>query len=106
MMNDRIMVKVMATEKCLYFRTVSWKKKSPREFCILRKDILWLRHETHLVLNDLFCFAEIRREPDAGAAIEFTWMKKDLYTGFVNGWSQTVTLPLGPLLDFAERGGL
>lgn len=105
-MNDRIMVKVTATENCLYFRTIAWDRKSPREFCIPKTSILRLRRERYLVVNDIYCFAEIHREPDASVSIEFTWMKKDLYTGNVEGWSQIISLPLGPLLIFAERGGL
>lgn len=31
-MRDRILVKVSASEYCIHFKTVSWRRKSPRTF--------------------------------------------------------------------------
>lgn len=105
-MDNRIMVKATATEHCVCFRTVSRERKSPREFYILRDKLLQLRRQSYLVVNDIHCFAEIYREINARVTITFYWLNERGSNGAIDGWKQTVTLPLGPLLDFAERGGI
>ena len=105
MNNNRIMVKATTTERCVCLRTISWAKKSPFQFYIPRKDLLRLRQETYLVVNDLYSFAEIYRRPGARVQIRFYWLSEQGCTGSMQGWKQEVMLPMGQLLDFAERGG-
>ena len=38
-MNDRTMVKVRCDKELLYIRTISWEKKSPHRFAILRSEL-------------------------------------------------------------------
>ena len=105
-MDDRVMIKATTTEHCVCFRTVSAARKSPRSFYIQRDDLLKLRQHSYLVVNDIHCFAEIYREIDARVTIRFYWLSEHGGDGKMDGWNQIVTLPLGKLLDFAERGGI
>ena len=105
-MENRIMVKATASGDCVYFKTVCRERKSPREFCFLRSELLKMRQKSFLVSKDMRSFAEIYRENNARVVIIFNWLDEDLYTGELKGWKQRVTLPLGTLLDFAERGGI
>lgn len=103
-MNDKIMVKMTASDQCIGFRTVSRERKSPRTFYILRHELLRLRQTGNVIVTDLQCFAELRRETGDRVTITFCWLSEGC-NGNLVGWKQTVMLPLNRLLDFAERGG-
>ena len=103
-MDDRIMVKVNASDHCIGFRTVSRERKSPHTFYILPHELLRLRQTGYLIVSDLQCFAELRRGTGDRATITFWWLSEGC-NGSISGWKQTVMLPLNRLLDFAERIG-
>ena len=44
-MNDRTMIKVRCDKELLYIRTISWEKKSPHRFAILRSELQKLEQE-------------------------------------------------------------
>lgn len=44
-MNDRTMIKVRCDKELLYIRTISWQKKSPHRFAILRSELQKLEQE-------------------------------------------------------------
>lgn len=58
------------------------------------------KHKTRI-----HCFAEIYRQIDATVLIRFYWLRERGFNGRTEGWNQSVVLPIGKLLDFAERGG-
>ena len=45
-MNQRTLVKLTASEYCIGFRTVSFKRKSPRQFFVTRDELKKLKEET------------------------------------------------------------
>ena len=104
-MNNRIMVKASASEQYIRFRTISRERKSSREFCFLRSELLQLRKQSYVVSSDLYAFAELRREPCDRVSITFYWLNVNCYNDAVSGWRQTVTLPFEKLMDFALNGG-
>lgn len=103
-MDDRILVKLSVSEKHICFRTVSRERKSPREFYILRDEVLKLKGQSYLVAKDIYCFAELYREYGNRVTITFYWLDAR-FDDSVTGWKQTVSLPFDLLMDFAERGG-
>ena len=103
-MDDRVMVKLTASGQCIGFRTVSRERKSPRTFYILRHELLRLRETGYLIVSDLQCFAELRRETGDRVTITFCWLSEGC-GGSLTGWKQTVMLSLNRLLDFAEQTG-
>ncbi len=103
-MDDRIMVKVSVSDQCIGIRTVNRERKSPRTFYILRHELLRLRETGYLIVSDLQCFAELRRETGDRVTVTFCWLSEGC-GGSLTGWKQTVMLPLNRLLDFAEQVG-
>ena len=47
-MNDRTMIKVRCDKELLYIRTISWQKKSPHRFAILRSELQKLEQEPNI----------------------------------------------------------
>ena len=105
-MNNRVMVKASASEQYISFRTISRERKSSREFCFLRSELLQLKKQSFVISRDIYAFAELRREPFDRVSITFYWLNVNCYDDSVGGWRQTVTLPFNKLMDFALRGGL
>ena len=62
-MNDRTLVKLQCNKEMLDIRTVSWTRKSPYSFSILRSELQQLeqRPQTRLISGDCGSFAEIGR---------------------------------------------
>ena len=67
-MNDRTMVKVRCDKELLSIRTVSWGRKSPFWFAILRSELQQLeqRPKNRLISSDCGSFA-VRSAADAAA---------------------------------------
>lgn len=105
-MNNRIMVKMTASEQHICVRTVCWERNSSREFCFLRSELLKLREQGYVVASDIYAFAELRREPRDRVSITFYWLNVNCFDDAVGGWRQIVTLPFEKLMDFAQRGGV
>lgn len=109
MPSKRIMVIATAGEYCIDFRTVSWWKKSPRRFVIVRERLENLRDEQTEIVSDIHCFAALRRSQATGLlTIDFTWLSGG-FGGEVKGWEESVSIPFEPLLTFmresADEGG-
>lgn len=107
-MTDRTLVKMSASEHCISFRTISWRRKSPRRFLITRDELTRLEHETQIIVKDIYCFAALSRNVSAGTvSINFSWL-----TGgcdHLTGWEEMVILPYEKLTAFvhasAQEGG-
>ena len=99
-MNDRIMVKVTAMERCLSFRTVFRSGKSPHSFLILKEEFSRLEQETQVISHDISSFAVLRRDPAADTVtIRFHWL--DSHGDLLRGYRQTVVLPYTELARFS-----
>ena len=90
-MNDRTLVKLRCNKEILDIRTVSWTRKSPRSFSILRSELQQLeqRPKNRLISSDCGSFAVLRltQEPDGVKMLEirFTWLQ-EIGAGKVHGW--------------------
>lgn len=109
MPSKRTMVIATAGEYCIDFRTVSWWKKSPRRFVIVRERLENLCDGQTEIVSDIHCFAALRRSQATGLlTIDFTWLKGG-FGGEVKGWEESVSIPYEPLLAFiresAQDGG-
>lgn len=99
-MNDRTMVKVECRGEILFIRTVSWGRKSPSRFALLRREFQQLeqRPESHLVCSDCGSFASLRLAKGTDGVqmleIQFTWLQEE-GRGSVRGWQESVRLPYG-----------
>ena len=108
-MNDRTMVKVECRGEILFIRTVSWGRKSPSRFALLRREFQQLeqRPESHLVCSDCGSFASLRLAKGTDGVqmleIQFTWLQEE-GSGSVRGWQESVRLPYGPFHAFAQAG--
>ena len=97
------MVKVGATENCLVFRTVTKKRKSPRSFYVLRSDLERLEQHGSVTANDIHCFAVFQRNTASGlVCIHFSWLRQSGANGLA-GYEETVRLPFGELMAFAQQ---
>ena len=65
-MNDRTMIKVRCDKELLYIRTISWQKKSPHRFAILRSELQKLEQEPNkrVLTSDCGSFASLRLTKD------------------------------------------
>ena len=78
-MNDRTMIKVRCDKELLYIRTISWQKKSPHRFAILRSELQKLEQEPNkrVLTSDCGSFASLRltKGPDGTQILEqhFQW---------------------------------
>ena len=99
-MNDRIMVKVTAMERCLSFRTVSRSGKLPHSFLILKAEFSRLEQEAQVISHDISSFAVLRRDPASDTVtIQFHWL--DSHGDLLRGYRQTVVLPYTELARFS-----
>ena len=108
-MNDRTMIKVRCDKELLYIRTISWEKKSPHRFAILRSELQKLEQEPNkrVLTSDCGSFASLRltKVPDGTQILEirFTWLQED-GNDRVHGWKENVRLPYEPFRAFAGAG--
>ena len=102
-MDERILVKLSATETCIDIRTISRERKSPHSFTVARSDFIALERDGHMIARDMHSFAEFDRNEIRGAVtICITWLNNDgdQYVG----WKQIVSVPYDTLMDFALNG--
>ena len=73
-MNDRTLVKLRCNKEILDIRTVSWTRKSPRSFSILRSELQQLeqRPKNRLISSDCGSFAvlQLTQGPDGVKMLE------------------------------------
>ena len=83
-MNDRTLVKLRCNKEMLDIRTVSWTRKSPYSFSILRSELQQLeqRPQNRLISGDCGSFAVLRLTQRPGdmkmLEIRFTWLQEDM----------------------------
>lgn len=103
MPSKRTLVKVTAGENCISFRTVSWKKKSPQRFLIVRERLEELGCGETVIVSDIHSFAALRRNESTGMlTIDFTWLTGSC-CGEVKGREESVTVPYDALLAFMRE---
>lgn len=106
---DQRMIKVRCDKELLYIRTISWEKKSPHRFAILRSELQKLEQEPNkrVLTSDCGSFASLRltKGPDGTQILEirFTWLQED-GNDRVHGWKEDVRLPYEPFRAFAGAG--
>ena len=108
-MNDRTLVKLRCGKELLDIWTVSWTRKSPCSFSILRSELQQLeqRPKNRLISSDCGSFAVLRltQGPDGVKMLEirFTWLQ-EIGAGKVHGWQESIRLPYEPFHVFVENG--
>lgn len=108
-MNNRTMVKIRCSKDLLVIRTVSWERKSPHWFSILRSEMRQLEEkpECRLISVDGGSFAALRLMKTSDRAqmleIRFTWLQGD-GADRVKGWTETVRLSYARIHTFVEAG--
>ena len=101
-MNTRILVKVSASENCIGFRTISRRRKSEHNFLVTRDELARLEYEPQIITRDIYSFAVLRRDTDAGMlSIDFSWLNGSGGNKLM-GWEETITLPYDELADFVQ----
>ncbi len=101
-MRNRTLVKVSASENCIGFKTVSWRKKSERTFLITRSTLARLEVEQEIITSDIHSFAVLRRNIHEGTVrINFSWLRSDC-NDQLTGWEEAVTLPYDALAAFVR----
>lgn len=101
-MNDRTLVKLRCNKEMLDIRTVSWTRKSPYSFSILRSEFQQLeqRPQNRLISGDCGSFAVLRLTQRPGdmkmLEIRFTWLQ-EIGAGKVHGWQENIRLPYEPV---------
>lgn len=107
---NRTLVRAIAGEESIAFQTYSRAGRSPHWFYILRHKLEELERErTEVTARDIYSFAVLRRNIEAGTMeISFTWLNGD-GLGSVSGHQETVILPYDKLEEFihssASEGG-
>ena len=108
-MNDRTLVKLRCGKELLDIWTVSWTRKSPCSFSILRSELQQLeqRPQSRLISSDCGSFAVLRlaQGPDGTKMLDirFTWLQ-EIGAGKVHGWQESIRLPYEPFHVFVENG--
>ena len=96
-------------KEMLDIRTVSWTRKSPYSFSILRSELQQLeqRPQNRLISGDCGSFAVLRLTQRPGdmkmLEIRFTWLQ-EIGAGKVHGWQENIRLPYEPFHVFVENG--
>lgn len=107
-MGQRTMVKLSASEGCVFLWTVSRGFRSPHRFGISDRELQALEVERHTIVSDIHSFAELRLDRSAKEenvdvlTIDFTWLSD---SGFrrVAGREETIHLPYRQLQEKLEE---
>lgn len=102
-MTDRILLHAHADENTVWFRTVGARVKSPRRFCATYGELERLKHDGHIISNDIHSFLQVRLDERRDQAVfEFTWLAG---RGFdrVEGFEQTVRIRWSRFRTFLEE---
>ena len=79
-MGQRTMVKLSASEDCVFLWTVSRGFRSPHRFSISARELQILEAKRHTIVSDIHSFAELRlgrsaKEQNADVlTVDFTWL--------------------------------
>ena len=102
-MNNRIMIKLSASEDCITLRTFTKNYHSPQGFILTQKELSELEEKGYLTVSDIRSFAELALrksiEQEEILEIVFTWLS-DAGGGKVSGMTETVRLPYEKFKEF------
>ena len=105
-MNNRIMIKLSASEDCITLRTFTKEYHSPQGFILTQKEMMELEEKGHLTVSDIRSFAELvlRKSIEQEEILEivFTWLS-DAGGGKVSGMTETVRLPYEKFKELVEE---
>lgn len=105
-MNNRIMIKLSASEDCITLRTFTKEYHSPQGFILTQKEMMELEEKGRLTVSDIRSFAELALrksiEQEEILEIVFTWLS-DAGGGKVSGMTETVRLPYEKFKEFVEE---
>lgn len=101
-MNDRTLVYMIFRTDCISLRTVSRSRKSPHRFYIPRSRLEALEHTPYMIVHDIYSFAALRRDTNAGTLeIKITWLSGDGTT--VSGYKETIILPYEQMTAYLDK---
>lgn len=105
-MNNRIMIKLLASEECVSLRTFSRGHRSPHGFILTEKQLRELEGKRFMTVSDIRSFAELAlcktMEQTENLEICFTWLR-DAGGGAVVGMVETVRIPYGKFKEAVEE---
>lgn len=108
MRNQRIMLKLSASEDRVSLRTVSRDFCSPQRFIILESELRELEEKRYIIVSDIRSFAELRLEK-AGTvgdgeilSVTFTWLS-DMGRGKVSGTEEALRLSFRRFREGMEK---
>lgn len=106
-MGNRTLVHMTFAKNCINVRTISFSRKSPHRFYILRSNLEEFLHNPEVIkhVRDINSFATIRMGQRTGTVeIEFTWLSGNDCN--LSGYRETITLPYDMLVKFLDTSTL
>lgn len=106
-MGQRTMMKLSASENCVFIWTVSRGFRSPHRFGISNRELQNLEKERYAIVSDIRSFAELRlsrsgrEENEDILDIDFTWLN-DNGDRRVSGREETLHVPYGKFRETVE----
>lgn len=105
-MDNRIMIKLSASEGCIRLRTFSREYRSPHGFVFTEKELLELEEKRYMMVSDIHSFAKLALKKTMGQGdileICFTWLS-DAGGGKVSGRMEDVRLPYGKFRGLVQE---
>lgn len=107
-MNNRIMIKLSASEGCISLRTVSRGFRSPHRFILLEKELRELEVKKYHLAMDIRSFAELHLEKDAEGRdtdileIRFIWLS-DVGKNKLSGTEEILRFPWQAVKENIEK---
>ncbi|MCM1215589.1 MAG: DUF4120 domain-containing protein [Lachnospiraceae bacterium] len=107
-MGQRTMMKLSASENCVFVWTVSRGFRSPHRFGISKQELRTLEEERHIIASDIHSFADLRLgqsgrgEPGDMLDVEFTWLS-DNGGRMVSGREETLHMPYRKFREAVEK---
>lgn len=107
-MDNRIMIKLSASDDCISLRTFSRGYHSPQRFILTKSELRELDEKRYLTVSDIRSFAKLAlrktMEQEEVLEIDFTWLN-DAGSGKVSGVTETVRLSYEKFRELAKESG-
>ena len=104
-MRKRTLIHMTFCKDYVYLRTVSRTRKSPHRFYISRHKLEELEHKSEIIAYDIYSFAVLRRDTNAGTIeIAFTWLGSN--GDGVSGYQDTIILPYDKMMECLHESSL
>lgn len=107
-MNNRIMIKLSASDDCISLRTFSRDYHSPQRFILTKSELRELDEKRYLTVSDIRSFAKLSlrktMEQEEVLEIDFTWLN-DAGRGKVSGVMETVRLSYEKFKELTKESG-